>query len=224
MPLRFVNTAAEIFFWIFLLLFIAACAAYLALAYRGRLRIFKPLCMLLLGLSFVCLAPQFPLVYLSCFLFAVGDLVSAWQKPLLFALSAVVFAAAQIFMTTLIVPLISYPVPAYVYAVAVVVIALFALGGYFLHGKKPRLQSALACAYSGFPLLNLVLAVLLVVDHPLTGSLFLLLGCLYATVGDLIVGRAVNASLKREFYATIHYLLGQTLIYIGLVLSLAAAL
>lgn len=77
MPLRFPNSAAEVFFWLF---FAAACLCALAeavlwvlpLAFQGK-RSFRPAAEIFLGAAIACLAPQYPFVYSALFLLALGD-------------------------------------------------------------------------------------------------------------------------------------------------------
>ena len=96
MPIIFANSVAEVFFWIFLSLFIASAVARLVLRDK-KWSLYTASCPLFcLGLAFVCLTPYHPLIYISCFIMALGDFLRAKEGTLWLILAAVMIVGAQI--------------------------------------------------------------------------------------------------------------------------------
>lgn len=224
MPLHFVNSTAEIFFRMFFTLFLALAVTYLVLSFlkRRERKIAKPVIMLLLGTALVCFAPQFPVVYVSCYLMALGDLVCIKRKNVFaFTAGIAIFACAQIFVLAGEVSALSYSVPLYAWFLIAVFILIFGAGGYFLRGKENPIRPIAWNIYLCFLLLNLMFAIMLLVDGVVMGELYLLVGYCFAVASgviDRVTERTENS--RREFYTALPFLIGQVCIYFGLILAL----
>ncbi len=225
MPLRFENSTAEIFFRLFFALFLASAAAYLVLSFlkRRERKIFKPLNMLLLGTALVCFVPQFPFVYVSCYLMALGDLIRLKEKNICaFTAGIAVFVCAQGFVLASEVSALSYSVPLYAWFLIALFLLLFGASGYFLRGKGNPIRPIARNFYFCFLLLNLIFAILLLVDELVLGELYLLVGYVFygaSAVVDRVKERTDDP--RREFYTALPFLIGQICIYFGLILALA---
>ncbi len=225
MPLRFANSTAEIFFRLFFALFLASAAAYLVLSFlkRRERKIAKPIIMLLLGTALVCFVPQFPVVYVSCYLMALGDLVCVKRKNICaFTAGIAIFACAQSFVLAGEVSALSYSVSLYAWFLIAFFILIFGAGGYFMRGKENPIRPIAWNIYLCFLLLNLVFAVMLLVDELVMGELYLLVGYVFY-VASAIIDRVTERTddPRREFYTALPFLIGQICIYFGLILALA---
>ena len=239
MPLRFESAATEDLFWLFFALFLAATAAYLVLAFlkRKERNFLKALPMLFFGSALVCLAPQFPLIYCSCYLAAVGEARSVKDDPYLFTLGAAVLVCSQLLLLTQMLELTAdVPLYAYFTIAALELTALYAyfiiatlvlhanVGGFFLRRQQNPVYAVARMVYSYFPLLNLAFAAALLADGPLLGEVFLFVGCVYFAAGDVIDrGLEMIKHRRRDFIATVPCIIGQVCSYLGLILALMAA-
>ena len=221
MPIVFQNTASAVFFWIFLSAFLASavCHAALCLGKLKRWRMFsKPLPMLFLALALVCLAPQYQLAVLACFLFTVADCFFAPEKPSwLFSIGAVISTGALVLELVVFVPLLPFAVPAYAYGIVAGGVLLFGLGGYFTRGKRDAASAAVGMAHLGTSLAVLVFSVLLLADVPLYNEILTVVGFAFFVAYAMIGQFAYN----RRFSTTVPYFVGQVCIFFGLILSLA---
>lgn len=226
MPLRFINRPAQIFFWIFFLLFLAAYAGYLGLYFKKSVyrRIGKTTSLACFAASLFCLAPKFPHVFVCYLLIAFGELFYPESKRgIFFCSGAVLLALSHGIAIALMASMQTTPLPGYVYAIFAIFVLLVGVGSYFLHREAPVfpiVENVVSC----LPLLALLLAVKLVAEDPISCELILLIGEIYYVGGDLIVSRLskIFSPNRRELYAAIPELLGQVLTGIGLVLCLTA--
>lgn len=219
----------EVGFWIFISLFAAVSVAHLVFCYLMIpfwRKLTKPLCLVLLGAAMAFLVPEYPLVYVSCWLSTAGDLLLINNKvPKYFIAGAVVFAAAHTLNVISQSNLLSYGIPSYAWVLMAAVVLIAAALGNITHGKRDVAISTVCPAYACFHLFNIVFALMVVIDGKVVGYEFMILiGYLVYVVSDMIVNyvtakRNIN---RRDFYVMSTYLCGQTLIYLGLALSLLA--
>lgn len=228
MPIQFVNSAAEAFFWVFFVLTLIATAVHLTLCFKKAclLRLcICPLPMFFFALACVCLAPQDYLVYTSCFLLAAGifcfDLKARFEgkaKTAVYLIAMAITGAAHFIVFSECVGLLSYSVPVYAYFLIAVGFLLIG-GGYRLLRRHAPVPACIEAAADCIPLLDFIFALMLVIDMPLYATVFLLLGCAFSFSGE-IVHRF--KSPRREFNAYVCRYLGAIILHLGLILSVAA--
>lgn len=240
MPLQFVSSSAEIFFWIFFALFLVGAAVRFALPF-SRFKenlflsaLFRALPMLFWGAALVCLAPSLPIVFLSAFFFAFGGALFALsEKHKAFLFAAVVFGiTATLLPLCAIISLFAQKagVPLALFWILLPVFA--AAGGGAAAGFISQKKSAAEVVLGILTVLYLTsLVFLLGFSAALLSVMFLysvvfaVLGALALFSGEWIVRRyAKKLSARRgEIYPVIPFYLGEVLLSLGLVLSMFAA-
>lgn len=238
MPLQFTGIAAEVLFWIFVALFFAAVAGWLAAGIKtARVSEFlKPLPMLFWGAALCCLAPKSPVIYLAAFLFSAGDLFEAlhgkngcWKL-----VSAALYFIAAILQLILICVLFAdcAKIPRKMLLLLIPVFLAAgggAAGGGFLQKKRDKtaaFYAVLATLYGAALIFQLGFAIALFVANVLYATLFVLLGAIFAVAA---LGYALYAAKKctgklRGILGLPPFLIAQILLSLGTVLSFAAVL
>ncbi len=216
-------------FWIFIALYAAVVVAHLVFCFLMIpfwRKLTKPLCMVMLGAAMAFFVPDHPLVYISCWISAIGDILLINNKvPKYFLSGAAVFAVAHTLNVVNQTKLLSYHVAWYVWLILALVVVLAGIIGYCMRGKGSAAISTVSPAYACFHFINIAFAILLIVDGGFVPyEIMILLGYLIYVVSDLIVNYVTNKQdiNRRDFYIMITYLSGQTLIYFGLALALLA--
>ena len=214
-------------FWIFIALFAAVCVAHLIFCFLMNQfwrKLTKPLCLVMLGAAMAFLVPDYPLVYISCWISAVGDVLLINNKtPKYFLSGAAVFAVAHTLNAIVQTKLLSYSFPGYAWAIMAAIALIAAAVGYCFHGKQDVAIAAVCPAYACFHLGNLALALMVIIDGKFSRyGAIVLVGYAVYIVSDLIVNYITNKrDVKRgNFYVMLTYLAGQILIYFGLAFAL----
>ncbi len=223
-PFEETGSGFQAAFWLFFSLFVAVCAVHLTFCYMSKSfwrKLTRPFCMVLLGAALAFLAPNYPLLYASCWVSAVGDLLLVNNKdPKYFLTGAAVFAAAHVLNAINQTKLLSYKFPDYAWAILAGVVLLAGFVGYFTREKDASVAVAAVCpAYACFHFVNIALALMVLIDGKFAArELMILLGYVVYVLSDLFVNYVTNKrGIKRgEFYTMLSYLIGQTLIYFGL--------
>lgn len=216
-------------FWCFISLYAVVCAVHLVLCFLMKplpRKITKPLCLVTLGGAMAFLVPQAPLVYISCFLSAIGDVLLIRNKePLFFIIGAAVFASAHTLNAVNQIGMLSYSFPWYMWLVLGAVVCAAGAIGYFTRGKENAAEATVSLSYACFHFVNIAFAVMLIADGDFVPfEIMILCGYLIYVVSDLIVNYVTNKRdiNRRDFYIMLTYLTGQTLIYLGLAFALLA--
>lgn len=224
MPLRFPNSAAQIFFWIFVALFVAAVAATLFFSYKNKhtlAELLKAVAMLFLSTAMVCLKPNAPLIWFSCYLLALSAVCQAKRSVPLNCISVGLLAAAQCLNIAVISGLLTYHIPVYVYILVAVAVLMGLTASLFLP-KKWNIKAFLFDGMLIFPATAMIFAALLFADGILYSKIFLLVGYLFFVGESSAPDKSDEEHTLRTYYKNIFYFIGQLLIYIGLVLSVTA--
>lgn len=225
----FQSTAMKAGFYVCIALFAAISVTHLVFCFLMIpfwRKITKPLCLVLLGGAMCFLVPDYPLVWISCFLSAVGDILLINNRvPRYFIVGAVVFAAAHTLNAVNQVSMLSYAFPWYAWLILAVIVVCAGIVGYFTRGKENAAEATVSLSYACFHFINIALAIMLMADGAFVEyELLILFGYLIYVVSDLIVNYVTNKRdiNRRDFYIMITYLAGQTLIYFGLAFALMA--
>lgn len=226
-PFAKTGSGFEAGFWIFLSLFVAVSAVHLVccfLSVEFWRKLTKPFCMVLLGAAMAFLVPDYPLVYISCWIAAVGDMLLIIEKsPLYFVLGATMFAVAHTLNAIVQTNLLSYNFPDYAWGILACVVVLAVVVGYFTSGKDNAVIASLRPAYFCLHFINLALAMMALIDGEFAiYKLIVLFGYLIYLASDFILNYN-NYKRKIEhgrFYVMLFYLCGQALIYFGLAFAL----
>lgn len=216
-------------FWIFISLFAAFAIVHLIFCFLEKpfwRKLTKPFCLVMLGAAMAFLVPDYPLIYVSCWVSAVGDVLLIKNKdPKFFVTGAGVFAVAHTLNLVTQTKILSYSFPDYAWMIMAAVALIVAAVAYCTHGKKDVAISTVAPTYACFHLANIALAVMVLADGKFVPyKIMILLGYLVYVVSDMIVNYVTNKRdiKRRDFYIMLTYLAGQTLIYFGLALTLIA--
>ena len=221
MPLRFPNSAAQAFFWIFVALFAVAAVAALFFSYRRKqtlAELIKAASMLFLGTAMVCLLPSAPLIWFSCYLLALCALGQAKRTVSLNCIGLGLLAASQCLNIAVISGLLTYQIPVYVYILAAVAVLAGLTASLFVP-KKWNIKAFLFDGMMIFPAIAMIFAALLLADGLLYSKILLLVGYLFFVGVSSTPDKSDEEHKLRSYYKNIFYFLGQFLIYIGLVLS-----
>lgn len=216
----------QIGFYVFLSLFLLMICIHLYFCFKmipKYRKITKPFCMLFLGTAFAFWVPQYPLIWISCYLSMLGDLLLIQNKvPKYFVVGAMVFAAAHTLNFTNQIILLSYSISWLVYVGIAVGILLIGFLGYCFRGKENAQMAAVGASYACFHILNIIFAILLMIDGKPTFEVWILAGYIVYVISDFIVNYVTNIKdiNRRDFYIMLTYLLGQCGIYFGLTLTL----
>lgn len=239
MPLQFANQAAEICFWIFFVLFFASAAVWAGFVLRGKFRaggFLKPLPLLCWGTALACLAPGEPLVYFAVFLIAAGEACGAFDEKFHLALPVgkiILFAAAVlqlVLVGELFADRVGMPRP-FLWLLAAVFAAAGggAAAGCLSRGKKDGKTLIFQTAdvlYLAAETGLFVFSVALFAAQILYSTLFVLLGAAFLAAGEIFSRCAAEklGQKKRALYPRLPFFIGQILLTLGMILSLAAAL
>lgn len=214
-------------FYIFISLFAIVSITHLVFCFLMKpfwRKLTKPFCLVLLGAAMAFLVPDYPMVYVSCWISAVGDLLLIRNREAkFFVTGAVVFAAAHTLNAIVQVGLLKgFSIPNYVWAIFAAVVVIAGVAGYFCSDKKQIAIGIVSPAYACFHFVNIAFAVMLLVDGLSAFKLLILFGYLAYVVSDLIVNYVTNKRdiNRRDFYIMLTYLAGQVMIYFGLAYSL----
>lgn len=226
-PFAKTGSGFETGFWIFISLFAAVSVVHLVFCFLMIpfwRKLTKPFCLVLLGAAMAFLVPDYPMVYISCWISAVGDVLLINNKvPKYFLTGAAVFAVAHTLNAVNQTTLLSYSFPWYGWLILAIVVIGAGAVGYFTRGKSDVAIATVSPAYACFHFINIALAIMVIADGKFVGyELMILLGYLIYVVSDLIVNYVTNKRdiNRRDFYIMLTYLCGQTLIYLGLALTL----
>ena len=224
MPLRFPNSAAQTFFWIFVALFAVAAVSTLVFSYRNKqvlAEVLKAAAILFLGTAVICLLPSAPLIWFSCYLLALSALGQAKRSVPLNCIAVGLLAASQCLNISVIAGLLSYHIPVYVYILAAIAILMGLTASLFLP-KKWNFKAFLIDGVLIFPAAAMIFATLLLTEGLLYSKIFLLAGYLFFVGESSAPVKSYEEHPRRSYYKNIFYFIGQVLIYIGLVLSVTA--
>lgn len=223
------NSGFETGFWIFISLFAVVSAVHLVFCFLMKpfwRKLTKPFCLIMLGAAMAFLAPDKPLVYISCWISAVGDVLLINNKtPKYFITGAAVFAVAHTLNAINLTSLLSYNFPGYAWAIMGAVVLIAASVGFCTHGKQNVAIATVSPAYACFHFANIALALMVIIDGKYSRyAAIVLVGYLVYVVSDLIVNYVTNKRdiNRRDLYIMLTYLAGQTLIYFGLAFALLA--
>lgn len=224
MPIRFVSSAAQICFWIFMTLSIVS--SVVTVVFRARKAVFSryllPLPTLALSLALICYLPSRPMLFGACFLLAISDaramLRTHAARPrragALDLAGRTVRSAGLLLLAALMFE--AYPTsPLFVLILAAVYLLaeLSLLAGKILlgTGTRPNLTAVLDPALL-LDLFCAVLALILLIVKPLYSTTFLLVGCLFFFAGELL--RRLGGR-----FADVPIFLGQIILFFGLALA-----
>lgn len=207
-------------FYLTLALFLLLSAVHLAFCFlemeKAR-RITKPFLMPVLSLCLFFYAPNYPLVFLSCFLCMIGDIFMLFKHQMpSFFMGAVVFACSHLLNFIQVTRCYSFSLPWYVYLVFSLLFLLMAVLGYFITGR--RKYGILQYGFAFFHVLMLVAGFILLVDGKTLYAFLLLLGYALCIFSDLFLDYTTHRKdiPRRDFYIMATYLLGETLIFFSL--------
>ena len=224
MPLRFPNSAAQIFFWIFAVLFIAAAVTALFFSYKRKqtfAELLKAAAMLCLGTATVCLLPNEPLIYFSCYLLALCALGQAKGSTSLNCIGVGLLAASQYLNIAVTSGLLTYRIPVYVYVLASIAI-LMGLTASLFFPKRWNFKAFLFDGNMIFPAVAMIFSALLLVNGILYSKIFLFVGYLFFAGEASVPDKSDGEHVRRSYYKNLFYFIGQLLIYVGLALSVTA--
>lgn len=238
MTLIFVNSAAEIFFWIFFSSALAAVGIRIVFSLRG-LQIGKklsPLPLFFWGLAVVCLAPKSPLVYSALFVYSAADLCRLCREK---SGAAELFARGMFFFALILQLIViselladSLKIPRVMFLILIPAFAAAgggALGSGFTRKKRgfqAVFMSVLDALEIFATIFNLAFAVALAVANFLYATLFLLFGAVYSATAEIFIrfGAKYLNSKSGEIYFTILFMVAQILLSAGMILSMTAVL
>lgn len=223
MPLR-LSTAGQVFFWIFLTLFVAAAVCSLVFCFLGKGKktaFFVCAALFLLGVMLVCLVPKYPLIYCSCFLAAAAVLGQVFERHLWKLLFLLLSAAGQGLAIVQICAFYSVELPAAPVAVILppLLVLLIERGAYLLKKREsiPALQLAELLSDASAA----VFAVILLANQFYYAGILLVAGYLYL-LGEAAFPARPGGGFRRSLFKTGFFLLGSFLLYLGLVLCVTA--
>lgn len=188
-------------------------------------KITKPFCLFFLGTAFLFLSPTTYLIWISCYCSMIGDLFLIRNKEAkFFIIGAIVFAIAHTLNAINQVMMLSYSINIFIYvAVGVLILFIGVISFATARGKKSKREiAAVGSSYACFHILNIVLAILLIVDGQWKSSIYVLIGYIIYVVSDFIVNYVTNKHdiNRRDLYIMITYLVGQCGIYFGLAMAM----
>lgn len=231
MGIKFQNNGLEVFFYIFLTLFVMASIINVVSAFQEKEKIrkwSKPFCLLFLFVMAIMAAPTHYLIYLGAFFGFLGDILFIYKdnkKCVMFGLVAFfighVFYIAEILTASFaLTPLSSTSfVWLYIVLFGLGVAALAFYPTYLL--TKRDLKFAIPGSFYAMILISVGAAALLGLANGLNNRIIVtLVGDLSFCLSDMILSFTIfqRDIKKRDFFIMVPYLIGQFLIVYGLLL------
>lgn len=214
-----------VFFGVFLLVSLAEII--FAFNEMEKLRkIFKPLCLLFLGVAAVTIVPQHPLIYVGAFLGMIGDLLLIWNKRrFLFILGTIAFLFGHLLYISeiLFVMMKNIQMPLWFYVVVAFSVLLFVIAAYPLSKKITQNRWIALLGNSYLSVLVLVVVVSLIssingfADYMILG----IIGGISFLASDIVLTNStfIKDFKRRDYYIMLFYLLGQAFIVAGISLT-----
>ena len=215
-----------VWFYICISLYFLTCVLHLVICFKENekwRKITKGFCMGFLAIAFIFYVPDKPLIYVSIILGLMGDLLLIKKKNQFYlGLGGCFFACMHGLNIYMITSALSYTVPWYVFALALLFLALFIVYGKLTKKNVHPIVRKGAMGYFFLLLFSAVMAGMLLVDNFQTSTLLIFLGYIVFLISDcsLVTFNYIHSVKRKDFYVMLTYLSAQTLIYFGLLLLL----